>query len=87
MPAAGNAWCCFQRQFVENVSCHREHHLQEAVELELQWCERKILLPDWWLEAGAGVVRERNTVELEGWRPAEHGECVLANPMEVCIHR
>jgi len=24
--------------------------------LELEWCERKILLPDWWLEAGAGVV-------------------------------
>jgi len=24
--------------------------------LELEWCERKTLLPDWWLEAGAGVV-------------------------------
>jgi len=24
--------------------------------LELEWCERKILLPGWWLEAGAGVV-------------------------------
>jgi len=22
----------------------------------LEWCERKILLADWWLEAGAGVV-------------------------------
>ena len=24
--------------------------------LELEWCERKTLLPGWWLEAGAGVV-------------------------------
>ena len=24
--------------------------------LELEWCERKKLLPGWWLEAGAGVV-------------------------------
>jgi len=24
--------------------------------LELEWCERKTLLPDWWPEAGAGVV-------------------------------
>ena len=24
--------------------------------LELEWCERKILLPDWWLETGAGAV-------------------------------
>ena len=23
--------------------------------LELEWCERKILLPVWWLEAGAGA--------------------------------
>ena len=24
--------------------------------LELEWCERKTLLPDWWLETGAEVV-------------------------------
>jgi len=24
--------------------------------LELEWYERKTLLPDWWLEAGTGVV-------------------------------
>ena len=24
--------------------------------LELEWCERKILLSDWWLEAGAGAM-------------------------------
>jgi len=24
--------------------------------LVLEWCERKILLAGWWLEAGAGVV-------------------------------
>jgi len=23
--------------------------------LELEWCERKILLPGWWLKAGAGA--------------------------------
>jgi len=42
--------------------------------LQLEWCERKILLPGWWLEAGAGVMREGKTVALEGWRPAEHSE-------------
>jgi len=26
------------------------------LELEMEWCERKILLPGWWLEVGAGVV-------------------------------
>jgi len=24
--------------------------------LELEWCERKTLLPGWWLEAGAGAM-------------------------------
>jgi len=24
--------------------------------LELEWCERKTLLPDWWLEASAGAM-------------------------------
>jgi len=24
--------------------------------LELKWCERKTLLPGWWLEASAGVM-------------------------------
>ena len=33
--------------------------------LKLEWCERKILLPSWWLESGAGEIRERFTVALE----------------------
>jgi len=24
--------------------------------LELEWCERKTLLPDWWLKASAGAM-------------------------------
>jgi len=24
--------------------------------LELEWCERKTLLPGWWLEGGAGAM-------------------------------
>jgi hypothetical protein len=42
--------------------------------LELEWCERKILLPGWWLEDGAGVVYERNTVGMELEAGAEHGD-------------
>ena len=33
--------------------------------LELEWCERKTLLPGWWLEAGAEGMWERFTVALE----------------------
>jgi len=40
--------------------------------LELEWCERKILLPGWWLEAGAGRIGDGFTIALEA--PAEHGE-------------
>ena len=29
-----------------------------------------------WLVAGAGAMWERKTVALEGWRPAEHSECM-----------
>ena len=31
----------------------------------LEWCERKILLAGWWLEAGTRAVWEQNTVGLE----------------------
>jgi len=41
--------------------------------LELEWCERKILLPGWWLEASAGVIWERNIVGLEAGAGDEHG--------------
>ena len=41
--------------------------------LELELCERKTLLPGWWLDAGAGVVWEGNTVEAGGCPPAERG--------------
>ena len=37
----------------------------------MEWCERKILLADWWLEAGAGAVQEENTIELETAGAAE----------------
>ena len=26
------------------------------LELELEWCERKTLLPGWWLEASVGAM-------------------------------
>ena len=45
--------------------------------LELELCERKTLLPGWWLEAGAGAMWEGNTVALEGWRPAERSDYQL----------
>ena len=45
--------------------------------LELELCERKILLPGWWLEAGAGRKGEGFTVALEGWSPAERSKWLL----------
>ena len=42
--------------------------------LELELCERKILLPGWWLEAEAGGIGEGFTVVLEGCSPAERSE-------------
>ena len=45
--------------------------------LELELCERKILLPGWWLEAGAGGIGERFTVALEGSSPAERSDYFL----------
>jgi len=40
----------------------------------LEWCERKILLAVWWLEAGAGAVWEENTVGLEAAGAAEQSD-------------
>ena len=42
--------------------------------LELELCERKILLLGWWLEAEAGGIGKRFTVALEGYSPAERSE-------------
>ena len=42
--------------------------------LELEWCERKILLGWLELERVTGVVREEITVALEATRPAERSE-------------
>ena len=46
--------------------------------LELECCERKILLPGWWLEAGAGGMWETNTIALKDKPPAEHSAQLLA---------
>ena len=43
--------------------------------LELEWCERKILLSGWWPEAGVKMILRKNTVELEISAPAERSEC------------
>jgi len=34
----------------------RLHSAGWSWRLELEWCERKTLLPGWWLEAGAGAM-------------------------------
>ena len=48
--------------------------------LELEWCERKTLLPGWWLEASTGAMWERNIVRLEAAAPAEHGDFLSTRP-------
>ena len=40
----------------------------------LEWCERKILLAGWWLEAGAGAVWEKNIIRLKATGAAEQSE-------------
>ena len=40
----------------------------------VEWCERKILLVGWYLEAGAETVWKKNTVELEVDGAAEHSK-------------
>ena len=46
----------YHHQYVRFAFCKSDDTLTAFGRLELEWCERKTLLPGWWLEAGAGVV-------------------------------
>ena len=43
-----------RHELAEIVRCAQVALLTVFGRLELEWCERKTLLPDWWLEASAG---------------------------------
>jgi len=61
------AWGVYGSDWVPLWTFHLTHGMHHTVfgRLELEWCERKTLLPGWWLEASAGAMWERNTVGLE----------------------
>jgi len=51
-------WCDpFRLHSVEDLNSHSSLLILPLFgRLELEWRERKTLLPGWWLEAGAGTV-------------------------------
>jgi hypothetical protein len=56
---AHNSYCCIKVRDVPKRDMECIYALRSAGwswRLELEWCERKTLLPGWWLEAGAGAM-------------------------------